>query len=202
VDVNLAWAIAALFLGAFLSRRNAARQHAAEVHAAREQAFEAMQRDTWLALQDALLDFYGSLIDVHDQSMTRHRQADRDAGSWGERPELAQDDPVKAADDRLAYAKYLHARIKSVALRSRLADSTARRDVGLAIAEVSNFQKAIVTGRPRGTPVEMIRDQLLEPQKATNRALNVAIERLGVLISQRPEPPTQPWRWPRLGRRN
>jgi hypothetical protein len=58
VDINLAWAIAAFFIGAVFSVWNESRHHAAEVLAARQQAFDAMQRDTWVLLQDALSDFW------------------------------------------------------------------------------------------------------------------------------------------------
>jgi hypothetical protein len=57
MDVSLAWTIAAFFLGAIVTRWNESRQHAAEVQAAQLAAYNAMQRDTWVKLQDALQEF-------------------------------------------------------------------------------------------------------------------------------------------------
>jgi len=57
VDVNLAWTITAFFLGAIVTRWNESRKHAAEVQADREERYEAMQRDTWVTLQDAVQQF-------------------------------------------------------------------------------------------------------------------------------------------------
>lgn len=201
MDVNLAWAVAALFLGAFLTRWNAVRQHAAEVHAAREQAFEAMQRDTWLALQNALVEMHRSLADAKHLWVTPHREVEHAVISW--LPEPAHDDPVKAARDReVGFADFQRAHLTAVALRSRLVDSVARQEVTHAITGMVNLYMAIAEGRPRDITVESIEDRLTELRSAAVGAVLVAMERLGVLISQRPEPPKQPWRWPRLGRQN
>lgn len=55
MDFQLAWAIAAFFLGAIINRWDASRRHTAEVHSARQREFEAFQRETQLAAQEALL---------------------------------------------------------------------------------------------------------------------------------------------------
>jgi hypothetical protein len=58
LNINLAWAIVAFSVGRIFDRWSESRRHAFDVQADRQQAFEAMQRETWVRLQDALSDFW------------------------------------------------------------------------------------------------------------------------------------------------
>jgi hypothetical protein len=184
MNVNLAWAIVALFLGAFFNRRDSTRRHAADVQAAREQAFEAMQRDTWLSLQDALL----GLREAVDQVAGAYIDAAFAAEAEG--AEATKDEPVLLIPTDVS-AGYDRALLNAVALRSRLADDVTQRVVQSAIHKVQTYRLA--SARP--WPLDEIGDE----RKAANDAVREAIEQLGRMISQRPEPPPRsrrgwPWR--------
>jgi len=173
VDINLTWAIVAFVLGSIVTLWNAARQRAAEVHATRVEAFEAMQRDTWVVLQDALqalAEALEKLVDAYWRACVELEH---------ERPDAPDQESVPLVRSEIQ-SEYDRAHLRSTALRSRLADDVSRRVVQHALHEVQGARWSYVTGRPLHELAST------NEHRAAKRALQQAIERLGDLISQPP----------------
>jgi hypothetical protein len=210
VDINLAWAIAAFFLGAILNHWNESRRHAAQVQAAREQAFEAMQRDTWVALQDALSDFWKASTELGPIALENRRAFDRWFAETQPDDDLMNDEALEFGDPMdekptpplpqdakfdAAASAYFLARQRATALCARVADDEVRLVVGGAIYNISDYQahygdRSKVWGIDRWT--------------LANESNEEAIKALGALIRTPPALPAKEgrrsWRfWQRGG---
>lgn len=189
LDINLAWAIATFFLGAILNRLNESSRHARDVLAAREQAFEAMQRDTWVGTQDALAELWEASSSFVLAQRAHETALERWAASMAiVRAESAPDpDPAYYA----AASKYFGSRQRAAALASRLDDESVRVVVEGAIHNIADYQANWTKkDKPHG----------VSRWSMATSANEVAVKQLGALIRNPPHRPDgQPsWRH-RLG---
>ena len=174
VEVNFAWAVVAFLVGLYVTRRNMRFQHAATVRAAQAERFDLLQRDTWVALQDALGDLLNASRDSVDaeESVETTLLPDRSTG-----PDTAG----REVEADQASSGHVAARQRAVALSSRLADEWVRLVVDGAIETIRAM------GSPSGRDPQRLWRQAAEATEA-------AIELLGGLIRTPPGPqPDRLW---------
>jgi hypothetical protein len=140
LDINLVWAIATFFLGAILTRLNESSRHAREVQAAREQAFEAMQRDTWVGTHDALAELWEAAsslviaVQAHNEAVAQwNKSSTRHLIEGNPAPELG---PAFYA----ARSKYVGATQRATAVASRLADEGVDELAHDAIRSIADYR--------------------------------------------------------------
>ncbi len=174
MDINWVSTVLAAVLGSIVALWNARRQHAAEIRATRVSAFEAMQRETWVVLQDALQALSEALEKLVDSYWRSCLELEH------ERPETPEHERIVVIPSEVE-AEYHRARLRSTALRSRLSDDVSRRIVQNALNQVQSARWSYVAAQPLDNPST-------SEHRAAREALQEAIERLGDLISQPPAP--------------
>jgi hypothetical protein len=184
LDINLAWAIATFFLGAVLTRLNESSRHAREIQAAREQAFEAMQRDTWVGTQDALAELWeaASSLVLAEQA---HEAA---AAQWSTTRNLISGNPgpERGPEFYAAASKYVGARQRASAVASRLADEGVSTLADEAIRSIADYRENwSTTDKPHG----------VSRWTRANEATEEALLELGALISNPPVRPERQSGW-------
>lgn len=176
MDIDLAWTIVAFFLGLVVNRWNEDRRHEATAQAAREQEFEAMQRQTWVSLQDALSDYWKASTEMRRASEDHDRMMDE----WLAKKRRRRSTTLPPENPRFdtAAATYFVVRQRANTLCSRVEDDTTRAIAESAILNISQYQAA---------SNEVDNPPTIAQWTWANEALEAAIARLGELSRQPPQ---------------
>jgi len=179
VNWEAVWPVLAFFFGALATRWNDVRRESSAAQRAREAQFETLQRETWVALQDALGQFWKASSELARATIENNRLLDR----WLEAvaPAPGESPPTDPSFDSAA-AAYVLARQRADTLRSRLWDDETRVIVESAIFNISDYQaKSQQTDKPLG----------IDRWTWANESTTAAIDALGQLIRTRPESPAR-----------